>query len=410
MKTSATTTKLYFLALTLPLLHGGTANALTPPEVFTKVSPSVWGVTTYDKDGLKLSSGSAVVIAPELLATNCHVLRKASRIAVTSDNVSIGATLDMWDTVRDICQLKARNLKAPAVKIGASATLQVGQAVFSIGNPLGLELTLGSGLISSLRKNDQSQLEAIQTSTPISAGSSGGGLFDDQARLIGITTFQAKEGQNLNFAIPVEWLKELPARHAAARLAEEKNPVSTKPSPQSTAAAAVKQWRYQFSGLHGKRKEIVVLEKDAGNESATEEVKIGEQTLDSLQWQKNSLFRMRTGDGVEWAEVSPELFKQGRANHSLRGRPLLGDYYNLSLRYYGETRVMIAGKPYSATRLEIRGNKEQIPDIRALYSFTIQAWYSQELGRVIKTQFTMNQMNGQIADRTETSLVAIPEQ
>ena len=69
---------------------------------------------------------------------------------------------------------------------------------------------MSEGLISSLRPYEGSQY--IQTSAAISPGSSGGGLFDDQGRLVGITTFQIIEGQNLNFALPVDWIGELPKR------------------------------------------------------------------------------------------------------------------------------------------------------------------------------------------------------
>lgn len=388
-------------------LFSSAAMALSPAEVFTKVSPSTWGITTYDKDGLKLGSGSAVVIAPETLITNCHVLRKASRISVTSENVSIGATLEMWDTLRDVCQVKAKNLKAPAVKIGTSSALHVGQSVFSVGNPLGLELTLGAGLISSLRKDEQAQLVAIQTTTPVSQGSSGGGLFDDQARLVGITTFQKAEGQNLNFAIPVEWIKELPLRHQQARSKEELEQTA-KATVQTAKVETAKAWRYQFSDMRGRRQEITVLEKNSGTESPIEEAKIGDLALEGMQWPKASMFRMRSGAGIEWMEVSPTLFKN--PPRSIRGASLLGDFYNIDIRARGEEQVMVGGKPYPAMRLEIVGQKEQPPpSVQMMYSFKISAWYSRDLGRVVRSQFSTLLMAGSVRDRSETLLVGLPE-
>lgn len=394
-------------AFAVSALFSGTANALTPAEVFAKVSPSAWGITTYDKDGLKLGSGSAVVIAPETLITNCHVLRKASRISVTSENVSIGATLEMWDTVRDICQVKAKNLRAPAVSIGSSSTLKVGQSVFSIGNPLGLELTLGAGLISSLRKNEKSQLVAIQTSSPVSPGSSGGGLFDDQARLVGITTFQKTEGQNLNFAIPVEWIKELPARHQLARNIEEQEQ-KAKESTQPASLSAGKKWRYQFSEKFGKRREITIHERHNGSGSVIEEASIGSVTLEGLQWPKASILRMRSGEGVEWMEVSPSLFKN--PPRSMRGVSVLGDFYDLEIRSRGEERIMIGGKSYAATRFEIVGQKERPPPtLQMMYSFRIDAWFSRDLERVVRSQYQSMLLGGNPIERSEMVLVGVPE-
>ena len=193
------------------------AHALTPDEVYARVSPSVWKVVTYDVDGLPLGQGSAVVVGPGTLVTNCHVLKQAKRVAVRREGASHDARLALWDPQRDVCQLTVEGLVAPAVALGNSSAIQVGHSVFAIGNPKGLDLTLSAGLVSSLRRNPAGQLVLIQTSAAISGGSSGGGLFDDSARLVGLTTIGSvgADAQNLNFAIPAEWIQELPQRHAS---------------------------------------------------------------------------------------------------------------------------------------------------------------------------------------------------
>ncbi|MBC7957953.1 MAG: serine protease [Cytophagales bacterium] len=192
------------------------AKPLTAAEMFANVSPSVWRVTTYDVDGLPLGQGSAVVVGPEALVTNCHVLRRAKRVAVRQGTKTINASLALWDVQRDVCQLKAPGVNAPAVVLGEAARMVVGQEVYAIGHPKGLELTMSAGLISSFRRNDKDQLILIQTSAAISAGSSGGGLFDAAGTLMGLTTIGSvgADTQNLNFAIPADWVRELPERHA----------------------------------------------------------------------------------------------------------------------------------------------------------------------------------------------------
>jgi serine protease Do len=200
------------------------AFALPAQRFFEKTAPSVWRVIVYDADGIAFAQGSGVVVAKETLLTNCHVLAKAKRIAVKQDNASYDARLQHLDLVHDMCQITARNLPAPAVELGNSDKLSVGQAVYALGNPRGLELTLSNGLISALRKDDNGNLFVIQTTAPISPGSSGGGLFDDDGRLIGLTTMVLKDSQNLNFAVPINWLRDLPAR-SAATLAQAKVPV-----------------------------------------------------------------------------------------------------------------------------------------------------------------------------------------
>jgi serine protease Do len=194
------------------------AQALTAEQVYAKVSPSVWRVVTYDNDNLPLGQGSGVVVDAEAMITNCHVLAKAKRVAVKREKESFDAKLALWDVKRDVCQLKVPGLKAPAVTVADSAKVAVGQSVFAIGTPRGLELTMSEGLVSSLRRNTAGQLVLIQTSAAISGGSSGGGLFNNQGVLIGLTTLGSVSGdaQNLNFAIPSDWVRELPQRHANA--------------------------------------------------------------------------------------------------------------------------------------------------------------------------------------------------
>lgn len=191
-------------------------HALSPDKFFQKTAPSVWRVFTYDEDGISFAHGSAVVIGKETLLTNCHVLAKAKRFVVRKDNISYDAKLQHIDVERDLCQIAVRNFTAPPVPIGDSEKLSVGQRVYTLGNPESLELTLSEGLVSALRQDETTRLKYIQITAPISHGSSGGGLFDEEGRLIGITTATAKRGQNLNFAMPINYLQELPARSAAA--------------------------------------------------------------------------------------------------------------------------------------------------------------------------------------------------
>ena len=200
------------LAAAAAALAAASAHA-APADVYAQVAPSVWKVVTYDVDGLPLGQGSAVVTGPGTLVTNCHVLAKAKRVVVRRDKTTLDAKLELWDVQRDLCQIKAEALEAPAAALGDAAAVSVGQNVYAVGNPKGLDLTMSAGLVSSVRKNERGQIVLIQTTAAISGGSSGGGLFDDAGALVGLTTLQATDAQNLNFAIPVDWIKELPQRH-----------------------------------------------------------------------------------------------------------------------------------------------------------------------------------------------------
>lgn len=182
----------------------------SPAEVFRANERSIVVVRGL-RDARGTSQGSGVVIAPEAVITNCHVALGVSELAVVWQGRAFAASIRYRDQGHDLCLLSAPTLGAPAVVRGRVADVGVGARVYAIGAPQGLDLSLSEGIVASLRRFDDSSL--IQTTAAISPGSSGGGLFDGRGWLVGITTFQSRSGQNLNFAVPVDWIESLPARN-----------------------------------------------------------------------------------------------------------------------------------------------------------------------------------------------------
>ena len=186
-------------------------------RVFEKVSKSVVVVIVENQPGKPIVQGSGVVIGHSQVITNCHVASSGPRVLVRWGVKRLAASVQYADSDRDLCQLSVTNLDAPAVSLGTTKELRVGQDVYAVGAPEGLDLTLSEGIISALRPLGQSEL--IQTSAAISPGSSGGGLFDARGRLVGITSYQMVSGQNLNFALPADWIADLARRSRSERLA-----------------------------------------------------------------------------------------------------------------------------------------------------------------------------------------------
>jgi tetratricopeptide (TPR) repeat protein len=199
------------LILSATCIPGGDVAAKTAAEIFEKVSAGVVIVQVYNEKGKNIGLGSGVVLPNGDVATNYHVIENAIRIKVYQGGKDYQAVLRYSDRDRDVCSLSVPGMKTVSVVEGGTKTLKVGSRVYAIGNPEGLELTLSEGIISSLRPVEGGQY--LQITTPISPGSSGGGLFDEEGRLVGLTTFYLAEGQQLNFAVPVEWIDELPRRH-----------------------------------------------------------------------------------------------------------------------------------------------------------------------------------------------------
>jgi Flp pilus assembly protein TadD len=213
---SAARTRVTLPALLLPIVLAASlpAVAASPEEVFERASPSVVVVERLDAAGKRNGFASGVVVGPGRVATSCHAVTNTAAVQVRVGGDRLPTRLEYADLERDLCQLEADGLNQPAVSIVPSSHLKVGQRVYAIGTPKGLELTLSEGLISSLRPRARSFV--IQTSAPMSRGSSGGGLFDDEGRLVGIAAFQYARGQNLNFAVPASWILELPGRARSA--------------------------------------------------------------------------------------------------------------------------------------------------------------------------------------------------
>jgi hypothetical protein len=189
------------------------AQALTAAEVFAKTRHAIFLViVTSDEPGVVdvVAQGSAVLIAPGRFVTNCHVLERGKQFVVSrrEDKVIERVLLVKFEKGRDLCELDLATLKPgfdqPA-EIAPADSSYIGETVYAIGSPRGMELTISNGIISGFREANGG-MKLVQTTAPFSPGSSGGGLFDDQGRLVGITTLIAKNSQNLNFAIAAQYI------------------------------------------------------------------------------------------------------------------------------------------------------------------------------------------------------------
>jgi hypothetical protein len=192
------------------------AAAMSAEDIFAAVSPSIGRIQIMDASGKMIGQGSGVVVGSGIVITNCHVVAEAWQISVKVGGKVLPGKVVVSDRELDLCSVNVAGLAAPAVTVSGSDA-RVGERAFAIGAPEGLELTLSEGIVSSLRPTTRGSI--IQTTAPISPGSSGGGLFNGSGQLIGIVTFQHKTGQNLNFAVPASWLSEMKHRDAAESIA-----------------------------------------------------------------------------------------------------------------------------------------------------------------------------------------------
>ena len=154
--------------------------------------------------GGQVTDGSAVLIAPGILLTACHVTRRAESIRVGREDLKWLAFPAMTDIEHDLCTIAVPALSdARPAAIGLAEQLRLGEPVVAAGYPRGGKLDIGYGEIKGLHAYDGASL--IQVSTPFDYGQSGGGLFDTAGRLIGIIGFKAVAGGNFQYALPLAW-------------------------------------------------------------------------------------------------------------------------------------------------------------------------------------------------------------
>jgi Flp pilus assembly protein TadD len=212
MKASSTIALL--LAVSLFALLPGQGQALTPGQVFDRVKESIVVVKTLDAQGKLKAQGSGVILSSGRVATSCSVAEGGASYRIGRGRQLFPAALYAKDRGKDICLLDARGIRGKEAEIGKAASLKVGDPVYALSISTGLELSLSNGVIAQLRGRPA---PLIRTTAITSPASNGGGLFDAQGRLVGLTTSYTEDGQNLTFAMPAEWIGEVKScREAAA--------------------------------------------------------------------------------------------------------------------------------------------------------------------------------------------------
>jgi serine protease Do len=182
-------------------------------DVTSRVSPAV--VSIYSRGG----SGSGVIIRPDgVILTNWHVVQGSRTVTVglaTGEEVP-GEVLG-GDPSIDVAVVRIEGRDLPNAPLGDSDNLQVGQTAIAIGNPVGFERTVTTGVVSALNRSlgGSNLAELIQTDAAINPGNSGGPLLDSSGRVIGINTAVLRNAargvtvEGMGFSVPINLARDI---------------------------------------------------------------------------------------------------------------------------------------------------------------------------------------------------------
>jgi hypothetical protein len=197
------------VALALLLAAPASAQHLSPRQIAAQARPGVVLITAKDGSST-IGRGSGFLVSEDgVLVTNRHVVEGATSLQVqlASGEIFDRVLFVSEDERRDLVVLRIPGSRLSPLIIADDRSVEVGDPVYVMGNPLGLEGTFSDGLVSARRVLDGVAL--IQITAPISPGSSGGPVLDHSGRVIGVATLSMREGQNLNLAVPARYASGL---------------------------------------------------------------------------------------------------------------------------------------------------------------------------------------------------------
>ncbi len=184
----------------------GQAETLDLKALAKKARPAVMLLVVSDATGKEIGTGTGFLVSSDgKLVTNYHVIEKAASAIAKAENGGLFHVEGVLasDQKNDLVLLKIKGKDLPFLTLGNGDKIEVGTRISVIGSPLGLEGTLSEGIVSALREVVGDR-KLVQVTAAISPGSSGSPLLNSAGEVIGVARALLREGQALNFAVPVD--------------------------------------------------------------------------------------------------------------------------------------------------------------------------------------------------------------
>ncbi len=222
-------------------------------EVAKATVPAVVMIKGTTVDGKGISGSGFIVNSSGTIITNLHVIRDLDNAAV---RLASGETYDRFvvkafDSRRDLAVIQIAGFDLPTVELGNSNNVEVGTGVILVGNPMGLEGSISSGIVSGIRPGDDGT-KLFQTDAAANPGNSGGPMVDAEGSVIGVLTFKLRRSENLNFVVPINYARGLLGLTASYSLAELREELSSLKDPfkedDDARQTIPTRWKFLVSG------------------------------------------------------------------------------------------------------------------------------------------------------------------
>jgi len=229
------------------------SNAQTARQLAQSTFSSVVLLVMQDANGQPFSIGSGFFVTDGIIVTNLHVVRGTSsgqvKLVGQSRTYAIRGVVGI-NANADIVLLEVPGANALSLELSQGTDLAVGDVVYAVGNPEGLEGTFSQGIVSGIRGTGPDKL--LQITAPISPGSRGGPIINSRGEVVGVAVATFKEGQNLNFAVPASFvvplLKDMGKPRPLSSVAEVQGDAKTAPIFGSVSTEGVVGTDFRWIG------------------------------------------------------------------------------------------------------------------------------------------------------------------
>jgi serine protease Do len=381
------------------------ALAVPPDQIYERVAPAVWSVKSYSGEERLLASASGVVIAPGKLVTSCQVLARAHQVSLRQGHTIFDARLEFPDVERDLCQLDVPGMTATAVPRGSARGLRVGQRLYVVGYARSNQQSLGEGLVSAVLDPGTGK-DRIQTTIPASPGLLGAGLFDEEGRLVGVVTSSPKDAAASAFAVPADWLAEVPARGSAALAARIAAPApaaaDARPGARGGLPVAGASWTYGYlEKIYSRRQievKVRVLRVDGSvvEEAVTAKGSSAPESRRVIDATGSKFFVYPFSSNYSLTELSPYLLAASQDKIPAQidnpqgyplGSPGLPTWVT-SATVQGWEQVAVPAGTYRALRVGVAGRRGVDAAIQGalVKRFSMTIWYAPDVRRIVRMQ------------------------